>query len=36
MFAIYIKLSNGQFERVSPKTFSDLSKESMTIENLFS
>jgi hypothetical protein len=35
MFAIYIKLSNNQFQRVSPPTFSDLIKESTTTENLF-
>jgi hypothetical protein len=28
MFAIYIKLSDGQFERVSPPIYSDLIEES--------
>jgi hypothetical protein len=35
MFAIYIKLPNDQFERVSPPAFSDLITESTTVENLF-
>jgi hypothetical protein len=31
MFAIYIKLSNGHFERVSPTTYTDLIEDSRII-----
>jgi hypothetical protein len=35
MFAIYIKLSNGEFKQVSPPTYSDLIENSMTIQLVF-
>jgi hypothetical protein len=31
-FAVYIKMSNGQFDCKSPPTYSDLIKESMIIQ----
>lgn len=32
MFAIYIKLPNGKFDRVSPPTFSDLIQQGINID----